>query len=268
MNVPLVEFTKVCFSYGRHEVLHNVSFTIEANSFVGIVGPNGGGKTTLLRLLLGLIKPERGTIRVFGKSPQKARAQTGYVMQHMEYDSRFPATVMDIVLMGRVHNHWVGPYSREDKRHAEKALEEVGMKGMELKPFAELSGGQQQRTLIAQALSGEPKILILDEPTANIDIEGEQAIHSTLSSLKEKMTILSVSHNVNTVISTVSHVLCVNRTAVINPIDELHPDTIAKTYGGTMAVLHHAMNCHVFDHSRTQTLPHGAELTDRKSEAE
>ncbi|MBD3322536.1 MAG: ATP-binding cassette domain-containing protein [Chitinivibrionales bacterium] len=262
MPVPIIEFTNVCFSYGRREVLHNVTFAIEPNSFVGIVGPNGGGKTTLLKLILGLLRPERGQIRVFGGPPEKARPKTGYVMQHMQYDPRFPATVLDIVLIGRVHNHHIGPYSRNDKIHAENALEKVGMSGMSSVSFAELSGGQQQRVLIAQALSGDPEILLLDEPTANIDSDGEQAINDLLSSLRKRMTVIAVSHNVNTVFSTVSHVLCVNRTAVINPIDQLHPDTLDMADGGTMTVLHHALNCHVFDHSQTQSTPHRANLTD------
>ncbi|MFP4418559.1 MAG: metal ABC transporter ATP-binding protein [Chitinivibrionales bacterium] len=252
----VVVFKDVCFAYADREVLHNISFAVKKNSFVGVVGPNGGGKTTLLRLMLGLITPGRGAITVMGNRPQKVRGRIGYVMQHMDYDSRFPARVVDIVLMGRIGHRPVGPFGRDDQLKAAHALEQVGLGGFEKRTFSELSGGQQQRVLIAQALSSEPELLLLDEPTANIDIEGERAIHSMLTSLKKHMTIISVSHNVNTVLKAVTHVLCVNNTAVLNPIEELHPDTIAQTYGNEIAVLHHEFSCHVYDASRAHKMPH------------
>lgn len=256
MKKDAVTFTDVCFAYAEEEVLHNLSFSIAPNSFVGVVGPNGGGKTTLLRLMLGLIAPDRGTVSVLGTRPRKARKRIGYVMQHMDYDSRFPALVLDIVLMGRIGQRPMGPYSREDVRKAQQSLAHVGLSGFDKRSFSELSGGQQQRVLIAQALSGEPELLLLDEPTANIDMEGEQAIHSMLTALKQHMTIVSVSHNVNTVLKAATHVLCVNKTAVLNPIEELHPDTIAHTYGNEIAVIHHEASCHVYDSSRSRQIPH------------
>ncbi len=260
---PIIQFTDVCFSYEEQEVLHNVSFGVEPNCFVGVVGPNGGGKTTLLRLLLGLEKPDRGKVTVFGKHPSETRKEVAYVMQHMHYDPKFPASVLDIVLMGRIGIRRIGMYGADDKKAAAAALEKVGLPNYETRGFARLSGGQQQRVLIAQALSGEPRLLLLDEPTANIDQEGEKAIHAMLTDLRDKLTIVSVSHNVNTVLSTVTHVLCVNGTAVLNPISELHPDTIARTYGDEMAVLRHAYNCHIFDSSRTKGTPHRAQPRDK-----
>ncbi|MBD3421633.1 MAG: ATP-binding cassette domain-containing protein [Chitinivibrionales bacterium] len=149
---PVVAFDKVCFSYTDQEVLHDVSFEVEPGSFIGVVGPNGAGKTTLLKLIPGLLKPGRGAIKVFGNSPRKARPHISYVMQHMDFDEKFPATVDDIVIMGRVGKQKWGPYTAADKKVAQQSLEKVGMSGLGDRPFAQLSGGQRQRALIAQAL--------------------------------------------------------------------------------------------------------------------
>ncbi|MBD3393598.1 MAG: ATP-binding cassette domain-containing protein [Chitinivibrionales bacterium] len=246
---PVVAFRNVCFSYTDTEVLHDVSFSVEPGSFVGVVGPNGGGKTTLLRLILGLEKPDKGGISVFGGDPQHARHRIGYMTQHMLYDERFPATVLDIALMGRAGRHAWGPYTVEDRRAARDALSRVGMAAGESRPFASLSGGQQQRVLIAQALAVEPEVLLLDEPTANVDIEGEGAIHELLDSLANTLTVISVSHNVNTVLRSVSHVMCVNRTIAMSRLDDLNPETLTRARGGDIAVLHHELNCRVFDKS-------------------
>lgn len=244
---PVVSFEKVCFSYTDLEVLHNVTFAVESKTFLGVVGPNGGGKTTLLRLMLGLEHPARGTIAVLGESPEKARRHIGYVMQHMQYDERFPATVLDIALMGRAGQRFWGPYSRKDHSAARDALGLVNMADLGNRSFAALSGGQRQRVLIAQALAVEPRILVLDEPTANIDLEGEEAIHRLLSSLAHHLTVISVSHNLTTVLNCVSHVLCVNKTADINRLDQMNPQVLAHAWGSDLAVLHHALSCQVFD---------------------
>jgi zinc transport system ATP-binding protein len=242
----VVNFENVCFSYDNYEVLHKVSFDIEPNSFIGIVGPNGGGKTTLLRLMLGLEKPERGKITLFNDSPQNARNKIGYVIQHLHYDDKFPVTVKEIVLMGRVHKNRWGPYKALDKEIAMESLDQVGMSDFSNRSFSTLSGGQRQRVLIAQALAGEPKLLLLDEPTANIDREGEDAIHKLLYELANKLTVVSVSHNINTVLKCVSHVLCVNKSVAINCLENLHPDILAQARGGDIAVLHHVHNCQVY----------------------
>jgi zinc transport system ATP-binding protein len=257
---PAVQFADVCFSYGEQEVLHNVSFALDRGSFVGVVGPNGGGKTTLLRLALGLLRPHRGRVSVFGMRPEHCRGRVGYVMQHMQYDPRFPATSLDIVLMGRAGIRRFGPYTGEDRQRAHYALAQVGLPDVGRRPFAQLSGGQRQRVLIAQALASDPELLLLDEPTANVDSEGERAIHDLLLSLNEHLTIVSVSHNVNMVLRTVTHVLCVNATAVLNPIAELHPDTLARASGGDMAVLHHERSCHVYDPTDSRARPHAAHV--------
>ncbi|MBN1983365.1 MAG: metal ABC transporter ATP-binding protein [Chitinivibrionales bacterium] len=244
---PVIKFDKVCFNYSDREVLHDISFAIEPQSFVGIVGPNGGGKTTLLRLALGLEQPQKGTVSVLGGRPHQARQHIGYVMQHMHFDDHFPVTVFDIALMGRSGKVVVGAYLKKDKELARAALKRVGMEGFEKRPFPKLSGGQRQRVLIAAALSSQPHLLLLDEPTANIDSEGETAVNELLNSLAKTITVIMVSHNVNTVLECADHVLCVNRTATMNTLKDMNPEMLARAKGGGIAVLHHELSCRIFD---------------------
>lgn len=265
---PVIEFHDVCFSYGEQEVLHRVSFSVEPNSFVGIVGPNGGGKTTLLRLMLGLEVPRKGGVALFGRRPEQGRGRCGYVMQHMHYDERFPATVREVVLMGRAGRRVWGVYGAGDRRAAHGALERVGMAGFGKRPFAALSGGQQQRVLIAQALANEPELLLLDEPTANIDSEGEKTIHDLLNGLARQLTVLMVSHNLNAVLGCATHVLCVNKSVTMNRLDSLNPETLKRTYGGDIAVVHHALNCGVFDRSSKGSCPVPAAVESRSEAGE
>lgn len=243
----IIALDNLCFAYDEQEVLHQVSFTVERNSFIGIVGPNGGGKTTLMRLMLGLEKPTSGSVKVFGKAPEQVRDSIGYVMQHLHYDSSFPVTVLDVALMGRAHKKKWGPYSKRDRELAFNALEQVEMLDFLKRPFTALSGGQRQRVLIAQALAREPEVLLLDEPTANIDREGEETIHQLLYGLANHKTVISVSHNINTVLNCVSHVLCVNKTVVMHQLSEMQPEVLERAKGGDIAILHHAVNCSVYE---------------------
>ena len=166
----------VTFSYGGEPVLEDVNLSVGAREAVCIVGPNGGGKTTLVKLILGLLLPQRGEVRLFGQPPRLARLRVGYMPQHVQHDPLFPVTVMDIVLMGRLGRGGLGGLlgwpGRADRRAARNALEQVGMDGFGRHPFAALSGGQRQRVLIARALCCEPELLLLDEPTSNDHHDG------------------------------------------------------------------------------------------------
>ncbi len=223
----VIELQDVCFGYEANEVLHHISLTLHRGDFAAMVGPNGGGKTTLLRLILGLLTPRYGTVRVLGQAPEKVRRHIGYVPQHLLFDMQFPASVLDVVLMGRVERCGFGRYGHDDKAKAAAALEKVGLEGYGSRAFSQLSGGERQRVLIAQTLASEPKLLLLDEPGANLDPANRHRIFALLHQLNQELTILLVSHNLNVVSSYVSHVICVNRMADMHAIGEIHVNALA-----------------------------------------
>ena len=193
-NSQVIELEDVCFGYEHQEVLHNISLTLEEGQFAVMVGPNGGGKTTLLRLILGLLTPRYGRVRLFGQAPVLTRRLVGYVPQSLHYDAHFPASVEDVVLMGRVERHLFGPYRRADRTAAASALEQVGLGGYGRRPFRALSGGERQRVLMARALASEPQLLLLDEPGANLDPGSSRQVYELLRELNRRVTILLVSH--------------------------------------------------------------------------
>lgn len=243
MNEPAaIRFENVSFGYDGARVLEDVTFTIARSDFVCVVGPNGGGKTTLLKLVLGLLAPDRGVIRVLDMSPAAARKEMGYMPQHTVLDPLFPVSVLDVVLMGRLRKtRSFGPYSSEDRAVAGKMLREVGLGHLGSRSFTILSGGQRRRVLIARALACEPRILLLDEPTANLDVAAEQEFYELLRHLNEheRMTILAVSHDVSFVSSHVKTVVCVERTAHIHPTAELSDDLAEAVSGRQVRFVRH-----------------------------
>jgi len=252
----VIEVSDVCFAYGRQEVLHNVSFRIAANALVAVVGPNGGGKTTLLKLLLGELTPLFGSVRVLGVMPGEARTRVGYVPQAVPFDPRFPLSVSEAVLMGRVAKSRFGAYGREDHRVAREALERVDLAGFENRAFAELSGGERQRVLIAQALAGGSEVLLLDEPVANVDPEHTSHLYELFKKLTAEVTVMMVSHNLSVVTGHATHVLCVNRTAGLHAIGEVASATFTEAFGGSLTAIRHDANCHVMDPSAAMHAPH------------
>ena len=210
------------FCYFDTPVLKDVSFTVNEGSFIGLIGPNGGGKTTLLKLIMGLLKPKKGSISIFGKSPMQARDCIAYVPQALKYDKDFPISVMEITLTGLLKNlPWYGCYLANDIERAEDALQKVGMLEFKNRPFGRLSGGQAQRVLIARALASNPKLLLLDEPTASVDKNAEAEIYSILKGLQGQITILMVTHNLQAAIELVEELICVQQTATFIPKDKV-----------------------------------------------
>jgi zinc transport system ATP-binding protein len=211
VSTSVITVEKVWFGYSSGvPVLQDISFTVEQGEFVGIIGPNGGGKTTLLKLLLGFITPWEGTISILGKNPTSYPNSIAYVPQAMHFDKLFPISVMDLVLGGRLSKlPWWGSFSKEDREKALHALEQVNLVDLQNRPFGTLSGGQAQRALIARALAQEPKILLLDEPMACVDIQAEADIYDVLNKIKSTLTIMMVTHDIRAVIQQVKRVLCV-----------------------------------------------------------
>lgn len=240
---PVISLRDVTFSYGGEPALENVNLSVDDREAVCVVGPNGGGKTTLVRLILGLLTPQRGEVRVFGLPPRRARLRIGYMPQHVQHDPQFPVTVTDIVLMGRLGQGALGRVfgwpGRADRRAAREALAQVDMADCGPHPFAALSGGQRQRVLIARALCCRPDLLLLDEPTSNVDSLVEARLLDLLRELNKRMTILMVSHDLGFVSGLVENVVCVNRRVVVHPTSQITGDAIRDIYGGEVRAVRH-----------------------------
>jgi zinc transport system ATP-binding protein len=236
---PVISMTDVSFSYGRTTVLERIDLSISEGDFACVIGPNGGGKTTLLRLILGVVEPSTGRINVLGESPYEARPRIGYMPQHVRLDPQFPVTVLDVVLMGRLgRSSRLGPFRSNDKAAAEAALEQVGLIDEKSRPFSRISGGQRQRVLIARAIASEPQLLLLDEPTANLDPVVQEDLYGLLRERQGKMTVIVASHDVGFVSLFFNTAICVNRTVHVHPMSELTGSTIADMYGREVRFVH------------------------------
>jgi len=241
MTTPVIELEGVSFAFdGRHPVLSDVTLAVEPLSFACVIGPNGGGKTTLLRLILGLIEPTSGRIQVLGTSPVKARHRIGYMAQHATLDRAFPVRVLDVVLMGRLGPRRVaGPFDRADVAAARDTLARVGLAGLERRPFADLSGGQRQRVLLARALTSNPELLLLDEPASGLDQKVERDFFDLLQELNRTTTVVLVSHDLGFVQAFVRSVICVHGTVDVHPTNQLDGNTIRELYSGEVRMVRH-----------------------------
>lgn len=220
-----VSVAGLSFAYEGREVLSDVNLHVAKGDYLAVLGPNGGGKTTLIKLLLGLLEPRAGEVRLFGLPPARARGRVGYVPQSANR-AKLPATVLDVVLMGLR-----GRVGRRERDKALAALARVEMDGQEGRMFSDLSGGQAQRALIARALAHEPELLLLDEPTANIDPQGRFCFYEFLSSLAHTATVVVVSHDLSILGSGLSCVACVNKHLLFTCGGELTPPMMELLFG-------------------------------------
>ncbi|UCD74354.1 MAG: ATP-binding cassette domain-containing protein [Phycisphaerales bacterium] len=244
----VIEVENVTFAYPSQEMgepaLEDVSLRVDARDFLGIIGPNGGGKTTLLLLILGLLKPQRGSVKVFGLPPAQGRRRIGYVPQHAGIDLSAPASVLDVVLTGRVGESSWGPrFTRRHLEAAESALQQTGTADLAKRPIGSLSGGQRQRVLIARALAADARALLLDEPTAGIDAHMEQSLTDLLHRLNESLPIVMVSHDVSFVSRHLKRVACLNRRLTSHPAAEVTQEVIAEMYHGDIRAVLHDESC-------------------------
>ncbi|MGC8841184.1 MAG: metal ABC transporter ATP-binding protein [Candidatus Sumerlaeaceae bacterium] len=206
------------FRRNGNVVLRGITFCLDEGVFLGLIGPNGGGKTTLLELIVGLLTPTEGSLEVFKMPPTQLgpkRQWIGYVPQRHQIDPRFPVTALDVVLMGAILNVGLArPYPRELRQRARDLLERVGVGGLADRPISQMSGGQQQRVFLARALIAQPKLLILDEPTSGVDSLGQQQFLHLVRSLRDELglTILMVSHDVAQLAYYADQIACLNRT--------------------------------------------------------
>lgn len=241
MTQEIVRIEDLWVHFEGKVALEAINLTIEQNEFLGIIGPNGSGKTTLLKAILGLVTPAQGKILVMGKAPQKNRQLMGYVPQHNLFDRNFPINVRDVVLMGRfARKGFLRRYSRDDIEKADAALKTVGMLAFKERQVGNLSGGEQQRVFIARALITEPKLLLLDEPTASVDPSAQTEFFILLKQLKEQMAIVLVSHDVAAVSIYVDNIACMNRRLVYHGSKEIEPEILQATYQCPIQLITHA----------------------------
>jgi len=224
---PIIEIKDLHFSYNGRQVLKNIHLRLEKGCFTALIGPNGGGKTTLLKLMLGLLKPDQGTVTVLGKQPGQASRHLGYVPQEIGINRDFPISVLDVVMMGRIRSTGVwSRHSAQDKTAAREVLERLDMWELRKRRIGELSGGQRQRVFIARALVSDPEILFLDEPTANVDSSHQNEFYRLLQDLNDRVSIVIVNHDLMVISSQVKSVACVNHTLHYHNGAEITEDMI------------------------------------------
>jgi len=249
----VVSLRHVWAGYDHQAVLEDVNLSVKALDFIGVVGPNGGGKTTLFKVLLGLIPPQRGEVRIMGKRPEEGRRHIGYVPQVMAFDSDFPIQVWDVALMGRLGRRGLlRRYTAEDAEIVEDALRRVDMLDQRDRPFGDLSGGQQQRVYVARALATEPSILLLDEPLASVDPRVSSSIYELLKRLNRSVTILMASHDIGAISSHVKTVGCLNRRLFYHGGDTLTPEMLELAYQCPIDLIAHGVPHRVFPRHAAQ----------------
>jgi zinc transport system ATP-binding protein len=210
--MPIIEIKNLSFAYEKQKILENISLTVDEKDFLAIIGPNGGGKSTLLKLILGINSVQQGSIKTFGERPQKNLSKIGYVPQNTNINIDFPIKVIEVVLMGHIGTKQpLFGYAKEEIMCAMGALGQVGMEKFAQKKIGDLSGGQRQRVMIARALCAHPQILILDEPTSSIDIDGQKQIYELLEFLNRTITVIVVSHDISVILEFANKVVHINK---------------------------------------------------------
>ncbi len=243
MSARAVHIEDLSVYYGRNPALTDVRLDVEEGEYLGIIGPNGGGKSTLLKAILGLVPPAKGVVEVFGAAPGGGRAAIGYVPQFAALDRRFPITLLEVVLTGRLKKG-LSPffaYSKEDREAARALIEQVGLAALAARRLSDLSGGEFQKMLIARALAVNPKLLLLDEPTASVDAASREQIYSLLWELNRRMTIILVTHDLLAVSSQVRRLACLNGRLVYHGEPELTEAAVNSLYGCPVDLIAHGV---------------------------
>ena len=242
-EIPLIEVRGVTFGYGREVVLDNVDLDIQARDFLAVIGPNGGGKTTLVKVILGLLRPWSGEV-IRRVDP----GRLGYVPQFSTFDKSFPLRVSDVVLMGKLGRRGLFQrYSREDREDVERILGRLKLSSVSRSHVAEISGGQLQRVLIARSLAADPEILFLDEPTASIDPESREVLQQILEELNRTIPIVVVTHDVTSMSSMVKRIACINRRLFYHG-EEIDQHVLEEVYGCPVELVAHGVAHRVLHH--------------------
>lgn len=239
---PVICLKGVTVEYDGHYALKDVSLTIYERDFLGIIGPNGGGKTTLLKVILGLIPPTHGTVEVFGEKPEKTRHRIGYVPQVADFDADFPIQAGEVVKMGCLKYLKFGREQlQECTERSESVMQQMGIWDLRGRMMGRLSGGEKQRVLIARALVTEPEILLLDEPTASVDSRVQSTIYEVLSKLNQSIAICLVSHDIGVISAYIKTVACLNQQLFYHGVKEITEEVLMKTYKCPVDLIAHGV---------------------------
>ena len=243
---PVFEVKNLFYSAGNQSILEDISLTILPGDYCAIIGPNGGGKTTLIRILLGLEKPTRGSLKLFGQDLKQFKRwyKVGYVPQRSaQLDQNFPATVLEVVKMGRIAKQGLFQrYTKEDYAAIENAMIKMDVSTIQNKLIGELSGGQRQRVMIARALASKPEVLILDEPNTGVDVVSQQRFYKLLKELnrEEKMTIIFITHDIGVIADDIGRLFTVNQTLLTcnDPKEAISCEDMSTLYGIDAHLIH------------------------------
>lgn len=193
---PIIQINNIWANYGKRDILQDVSLIIEENDFLGIIGPNGGGKTTLVKILLGLLKPEKGSIIFYQDGKPVDKIIMGYLPQFSQIDKKFPISAREVILSGLAHKKSVfNKYNHNDYKRVDEIINQLGLNGIDNRQIGQLSGGQLQRVLLGRAIVAHPQVLILDEPNTYLDSEGEERLYDSLEQINKESAIILVSHD-------------------------------------------------------------------------
>lgn len=240
MNNSIIKIENLSAGYDRKTVLHDINLEISEKDFLGIIGPNGGGKTTLMKVILGLLKPSEGKITFYDNGMPVEQLEIGYLPQYNSIDKKFPISIYEVILSGL--NRQKSLFSRFTKEHHERVKETIsmmGLEGMGNKPIGQLSGGQMQRALLGRAIVSNPKAIILDEPNTYIDKRFEARLYSLLEEINKQRAVILVSHDIGSVLQTVKSIACVNGTLDYHPQSEVSAEWIEEKLQCPIELLGH-----------------------------
>ena len=237
---PIIQITNLDAAYEDKKVLCGVNLSVYEHDFLGIIGPNGGGKTTLIKCILGLHKPQHGRIRFFKNEKEVSGINIGYLPQNNTIDKKFPISVYEVILSGLSKEKSLFKcYNTKHHELVHNTIARMGLEGLENSPIGELSGGQLQRTLLGRALVSNPEVIILDEPDTYIDKHFEAKLYALLEEINKERTIILVSHDIGTVLKNVKTIACVNESVHYHPLSEVSTEWLEKHFGCPIEMLGH-----------------------------